>query len=92
MEVFHRGVNRKSKIEYGDFKQIQKDSLDGKEINDNISFIDMLTPFVLRGDDITFDGIQYNVEHFMKVGDGIYKVYAKKTARIGSSKTVKVTM
>ena len=46
-EVMHRKVLRKAKIEYGDFRQAKKDTLDGKQIEDEISFLDMImdTPY-----------------------------------------------
>jgi hypothetical protein len=89
-EVMHRKVLRKAKIEYGDFRQVKKDTLDGKQIEDEISFLDMITPFVARGDDITYDGVTYNVEYFVPVVAGVFKVFAIKSIRLNSSKSVKV--
>jgi hypothetical protein len=84
-EVTHRGNTRKAKIEFGDFRNAQKDNFDGKSLDDEISFLDMETPFISRGDDITYDGNIYNVEYFSPVVQGIYKVYAIKTTRFASS-------
>ena len=85
VEVTHRANTRKARVEYGDFRNAQKDNLDGKSLDDEISFLDMETPFISRGDDITYDGNIYNVEYFSPVVQGIYKVYAIKTTRFASS-------
>ena len=90
VEVTHRKVTRKAKIEYGDFRNAKKDILDGKSLDDDISFLDMETPFVSRGDDVTYDGSIYNVEYFIPVVAGVYKIYAKKTTRFASSGQIKV--
>ncbi len=90
VKVTHRKVVRKAKIEYGDFRNAKKDLLDGKSLDDEISFLDMETPFVSRGDDITYNGSIYNVEHFNIVVPGVYKIYAVKTTRFASSGQIRV--
>ena len=87
VDVLHREVIRKAKIEYGDFRNAKNDLLEGKSLDDEISFLDMETPFVSRGDDITYNERIYNVEHFSPVVDGIWKIYAIKTTRFASSGT-----
>ena len=90
VDVIHRETTRRAKIEYGDFRNVARDLLEGKSLDDEISFMDMETPFITRGDDITYNGNIYNVEHFSIVVEGIYKVYAIKSTRFASSGKVKI--
>lgn len=91
VEVTHRGVLKKAKVEFGDFRNAKKDNLEGKSIDDDISFLNMQTSFITRGDDITYDGTIYNVEYVIPVVTGVYNVCATKTTRFASgTKNIKI--
>jgi len=83
-DISHRGVDLKAKIEYGDFRKISKSDLGDRDIQDEISFLDVSVSFVAKGDQITFSGVEYFVEHFTLVIPGVYKIFATKKARTGS--------
>jgi len=88
-EVMHRGEYRKTKVQYGDTHKAESDLLDGKQLVDSIQFLDMHTPFVTRGDDITFEDVVYSVNHSIPVLPGVYKVFATRSTRFASSRPVR---
>ena len=90
VDVIHRKVTRRAKVQYGDFRETKKDILDGKKKTDNISFLDMETPFISEGDPVEHDGLKYHVEFYSPVVSGVYKVYAIASTRFASSGQVKV--
>jgi len=88
-DILHRTDTRRAKIEYGDFRQITKSDLGDRDIQDEISFLDVAAPFVSKGDSITYpatgaDTVDYFVEYFTLVIPGIYKIFATKKVRTGS--------
>ena len=84
VEVMHRGVIKKAKIEYGDFRDISvQDNI--TEIKDSISLLDMEVSNLKRGDNIVLDSDTYYVEYFSQVVSGVYKVYATKKLITGGT-------
>lgn len=79
--VTHYNLPKKAKVEYGDFQKISKEETK-RVLEDEISFINMITSFVKRGDNITYENKDYFVEHWTKVGDGIFNVFCKIKKRV----------
>lgn len=83
-DVTHRGSVKKAKVEYGDFRKTSKSDLGDRDIQDEISFLNMEVSFVAKGDKITHNSVDYFVEYFSIVTAGIYNVFATTKARTGS--------
>ena len=79
--IVHYGANKKAKVEFGDFQRISKEETT-RVLEDEISFVNMVTAFVKRGDQIVFNNITYYVSHWSKVGDGIFNVFCTKRSRV----------
>lgn len=84
VDISHRGLTIKAKVEYGDFRQITKSDLGDRDIQDEISFLNAEVSFVAKGDKVTHNGIDYIIEHFSIVVTGIYNIFAIKKVRTGS--------
>lgn len=83
VEVTHRGVVKKTIVEYGDFREVsKKDNKD--EIKDSISLLDFETTELKRGDQVVLDSVTYHIEYFTIVIPGIYKAFANKTEKTGA--------
>lgn len=85
-EIVHRGVAKKAKVEYGDFRKATQSTVEIDQISDEISFLNVVADVVQRGDDIIFDSQKYNIEHFTKVTNNIYNIFATQKARTGGSR------
>lgn len=72
--ITHYGEPKKAKVEFGDFQKISKEETK-RILEDEISFVNMITAFVKRGDNITYENKDYFVQHWTKVGDGIFNVF-----------------
>ena len=83
-DIIHRGKPKRAKIEYGDFRKITKSDLGDRDIQDEISFLNVTVDFVAKGDKITYDRVDYYIEFFSKVTTGIYTIFAIKKVRTGS--------
>ena len=83
-DVTHRELVRKAKVEYGDFRKTSKSDLGDRDIQDEISFLNMETPYVAKGDSTIHNSVSYSVEYFSLVMAGVYNVFATKKARTGS--------
>ena len=81
ISVVHYGVEKKAKVEFGDFQRISKEQTE-RILENEISFMNMITAFVKRGDQITYNNIEYIVGHWSKVGDGIFNVFCNKRSRV----------
>lgn len=79
--ITHYGVPKKAKVEFGDFQKISKEETK-RVLEGEISFVNMITAFVKRGDNIVYEGKTYFVEHWSKVGDGIFNVFCTDRKRI----------
>jgi len=85
-DITLRKATRKAKVEYGDFRKISKSELDEKNLNDEISFLNVEIPFIARGDEVVFDSVTYIIEHFSPVMKGVYNIFATKKTRTGSKR------
>ena len=83
-DVTHRGSTTKAKVEYGDFRKTSKSDLGDRDIQDEISFLNMEVSFVAKGDKTTHNSVDYYVEYFSIVTPGIYNVFAIIKVRTGS--------
>jgi len=83
-EITHRTKTLKAKIEYGDFRQITKSDLGDRDIQDEISFLNVAVSFITKGDKITYGDDDYFIEYFSLVTTGIYTIFAIKKVRTGS--------
>lgn len=82
--ISHRATTLKAKIEYGDFRQITKSDLGDRDIQDEISFLNVQVGFVTKGDKITYNEVDYFIEYFTIVTTGIYTIFATKKIRTGN--------
>lgn len=80
----HRATTLKAKVEYGDFRKISKSDLGDRDIQDEISFLNVSVAFVAKGDKVTYRNIDYFIEYFTLVMPGIYNIFAIKKVRTGS--------
>jgi len=80
----HRGVLKRAKIEYGDFRSISKSELGDRDIEDEISFLNVPISFLSRGDSVIYNTVTYYIEHFAWVTKDIVNIFAKKKVRTGS--------
>ncbi len=84
-DVTHRTLVRKAKVEYGDFRKVTKSDLEDRDIQDEISFLNMQTStFLAKGDTLTYDTVEYSVEYFTPVVSGVFNIFATKKTRTGS--------
>lgn len=83
VDVLHRGELKKAKVEYGDFRKIDKSEDNVKFIQDEISFLNMSSDYLSRGDSIEFDNIVYYIDNFSIVVTGVYNIYAVKKVETG---------
>lgn len=84
-DVLHRTIVRKAKVEYGDFRKVTKSDLEDRDIQDEISFLNMQTSsFLEKGDVLTYNEIEYSVEYFTPVVTGVFNIFATKKIRTGS--------
>lgn len=83
VEIQHRGNTYKAKVEFGDFRKIDKLEI-GNSIQDQISFLDINITLleVERGDAIVYDSMEYKIEHYTKAF-GLFKIFCLKESRYG---------
>lgn len=84
VEILHRGSTKLAKIEFGDFRKTSKSDLGDRDIQDEISFLNVSTIYVAKGDTVTFNSVAYTVEYFTLVTIGIYNIFATKKVRTGN--------
>lgn len=83
-DITHRAKTIKAKIEYGDFRKTTKSDLGDRDIQDEISFLNVQVDFVAKGDKITYNQVDYSIEYFSLVAKSIYTIFAIKKVRTGS--------
>ena len=83
-DITHRGTTKRGKVEYGDFRKTSKSDLGDRDIQDEISFLNVEATYVAKGDKVTFDLVDYHIEYFSPVVKGIFNIFAIKKVRTGS--------
>lgn len=85
-DIIHRGLTKRAKVEYGDFRKTTISALEERELSDDISFLNAEIAFVSKGDEIIFNSLVYEVAYYSLVMNGIYNIFATKKLRTGSRK------
>lgn len=78
VSVEQNGVERKTKIIYGDFSKKNEFAEDFIALQDEISFVNIITPEVFDSDTLIYENQTYKVAHYQKVGNGIFNISAVK--------------